>query len=185
MHGAQENPRRLRFGGEPAPVWPNGQSERIEVKTSNAQQLHQAMTDRRSTDQREDCRHTVARGNVAPTLEADSGNSCAQLRAIPRAEILSRATFALLQDVGEELQRTTLGDMTTELHRCKDSALFKGKGTLSDPDGCKFLIISSLVLKLIARIYSDRLRHPMKGRQYFDATPFGFRRKRGRPESRD
>eukprot|EP00392_Amoebophrya_sp_AT5.2_P000188 g188.t1 len=48
----------------------------------------------------------------------------------------------LLHDISEELKHKTLGEMTGEIHRCRDSCLFKGKGPISDPDGYRFLVIS-------------------------------------------
>eukprot|EP00392_Amoebophrya_sp_AT5.2_P004602 g4610.t1 len=89
----------------------------------------------------------------------------------------------LLEEINKELEGKTLADLGESLHFCKDSALFKGKGDRRDPDGYRFLVISPVVLKLVVRIYSDRLYSLLEDASFFDASQFGFRRKRGCLES--
>eukprot|EP00392_Amoebophrya_sp_AT5.2_P002481 g2486.t1 len=89
----------------------------------------------------------------------------------------------LLEEINTELEGKTLADLGEALHLCKDSALFKGKGDKQDPDGYRFLVVSPVVLKLVVRIYSDRLYSLLEDASFFDASQFGFRRKRGCLES--
>eukprot|EP00392_Amoebophrya_sp_AT5.2_P016759 g17055.t1 len=89
----------------------------------------------------------------------------------------------LLEEINKELEEKTLADLGEALHLCKDSALFKGKGDKRDPDGYRFLVISPVVLKLVARIFSDRLYSLLEDASSFDTSQLGSRRKRGCLES--
>eukprot|EP00392_Amoebophrya_sp_AT5.2_P007263 g7277.t1 len=89
----------------------------------------------------------------------------------------------LLVEINKEMEEKTLADLGKELHLCKDSALFKGKGDKRDPDGYRFLVISPVILKLMVRIYSDRLYSLLEDSSFFDASQYGFRRGRGCLES--